>query len=177
MDLDEAVLVRRAALDEDRAAFSQLVRLHQSGLRNFMARLTRGNHPLSEELAQDAFVKAWFALRRLDDAGSFRCWLYGIAYHTFLDHCRRTRRKTEPLDETLPGPDGQGGAGPAMRRLDYELAMKLLASDEVVLVDLHYKKGFSHTELAEVLNLPLGTVKTKLRSALQRMSESLREAT
>jgi RNA polymerase sigma-70 factor (ECF subfamily) len=75
------------------------------------------------------------------------------------------------------GQDGQCGADPAARRLDYETAMKLLTADEVVLVDLHYKKGFSHTELAEVLNLPLGTVKTKLRSALQRLSGSLREAT
>jgi len=174
MDQDETELVRRAALDEDRDAFSQLVRLHQSGLRHFMARLTHGNRPLAEELAQDAFVKAWFSMRRLKLETSFRSWLYSIAYYTFLDHCRRNRRKAEPLDETLPDPCDRG-TGPAVQRLDYEQAMNLLQPEEVALVDLHYKKGFSHSELAEALNLPLGTVKTKLRTVLQRLSTGLME--
>ena len=173
MDIDDSALVRRAALEDDRAAFSQLVRLHQSGLRNFMGRLTRGNHSLAGELANDAFVKAWLALKRHNLDSSFRSWLYSIAYRTFLDHCRRNRRTMEQIDEQTPAEhEGGRSAGAA---LDYEAAMKLLEPDEVALVDLHYKKGLSHAELAEALNMPLGSVKTKMRAVLQHLSARFKE--
>jgi RNA polymerase sigma-70 factor (ECF subfamily) len=176
MDLDESSLVKRAALQDDRAAYSQLVRLHQSALRNFMARLTRNNRPLAEELAQDAFVKAWFALKRHNLDSSFRSWLYSIAYRGFLDYCRRNKRQMETLDERVPSAD-DGPQPSAQQRVDYQAAMTLLEPDEVAMVDLHYKKGFSHSELAEALNMPLGTVKTRMRAVLQRLSAGLKERT
>lgn len=174
MDIDEAALVRRAALEDDRAAFSHLVRLHQSNLRNFLYRLTRENRTLADELAQDAFVKAWFAIKRHNRDSNFRSWLYSIAYRTFLDHCRRNRRKMEQLDDQMPADTGDAHSEGASRA-DYELAMSLLEPDEVALVDLHYKKGLTHSELAETLNMPLGSVKTKMRAVLQRLSTRLKE--
>jgi RNA polymerase sigma-70 factor (ECF subfamily) len=176
VDFDEPALVRRAALEDDRAAFSQLVRLHQSGLRNFMRRLTRENHALADELAQDAFVKAWFALKRHKLDSSFRSWLYSIAYRSFLDHCRRNRRPIEPLDEAILLEAGESSAGSGGSQVDYETAMKLLKPDEVTLVELHYRKGLTHSELAETLNMPLGSVKTKIRAVLQRLSTRLQES-
>src|SRR6201996_6937105 len=94
-------LVRGAAAG-DAAAFGALVREHQSRVRGFLRRLTRGDAALADDLAQETFLEAFRKIAQYRGEGSFGGWLCGIAWSRFL--MERRKRKEEPLDapdETL----------------------------------------------------------------------------
>jgi RNA polymerase sigma-70 factor (ECF subfamily) len=169
--LSDELLIRRAAAG-DGAAFNLLVRQHQSKTRGFLRRLTRGDSALADDLAQETFFEAWRKIGQFRAEGSFAGWLCGIAWSRFL--MNRRKRREEPLedaDETAsfdPGPASQ-------TRLDLERAMARLAAPERAALTLCYALGHSHSEAAEILGMPLGTVKSHVlrgREKLQTMLEA-----
>jgi RNA polymerase sigma factor (sigma-70 family) len=95
MSEDELVAHLLATSDID--AFGALVRLHQSSLRGFLVRMTRGNHALADDLAQETFLEAYRRIAQFRGPGTFRGWLFRIAYSRFLMTMRQ--RKLKPLDE------------------------------------------------------------------------------
>lgn len=143
----------------DRAAFEGLVREHQSRLRGFLRRLTKGNTALADDLAQESFLEAWRKLAQFRMEGSFAGWLLRIAWTRFLMEVRR--RKLEPLDETdeaeiaveTPDPDSH---------LDLESAMRRLSPGERAGLTLCYAQGFSNEDAAAILDMPLGTLKSHI---------------
>lgn len=161
------VSARRGSKD----AFGRLVQCHQSELRNFMRRLTREDWQLADELAQDAFLQAYRSLARLEKPERFRSWLFSIAYRKFIDHSRSRRAQqhevaTDELDtEAATSDEGLG---------DYETLLTLLPTEDAAVIDLVYRKGMSHSEAAQALRLPLGTVKTRVRGALQTLQQRLK---
>ena len=107
-------LVQRARAG-DAAAFGTLVRQHQSKVRGFLRRLTRGDAALADDLAQETFLEAHRKLDQFRGEGSFGAWLCGIAWSRFL--MERRKRREEPLeapDETASAP----AAGPALEEGD-----------------------------------------------------------
>ncbi|MBV9420649.1 MAG: sigma-70 family RNA polymerase sigma factor, partial [Alphaproteobacteria bacterium] len=81
--MDDSALVSRAAA-KDVAAFSMLARQHQSKVRGLLMRLTRGNHTLADDLAQETFLEAWRGIGNFRGESAFATWLYRIAYSRFL---------------------------------------------------------------------------------------------
>src|ERR1700733_7044437 len=113
------------AVRGDRAAFARLVRQHQSRLRGFLRRLTKGDQSLADDLAQESFLEAWRKLAQFRGEGSFAGWLLRIAWTRYLMEARR--RKLEPLD----GADELPAATQAVSldmQLDLESAMRKLSS-------------------------------------------------
>ncbi len=165
------VLTQRAAAG-DAAAFGVLVRQHQSKLRGFLRRLARGDAALADDLAQETFLEAWRKISQYRGEGSFIGWLCGIGWSRFL--MERRKRREEPVenaDETM-GSDPRSAAD---AKLDLERAMARLAPAESAALTLCYAFGHSHGEAAEILNLPLGTVKSHVlrgREKLQALLES-----
>lgn len=164
-------LIRRSAAG-DNAAFGTLVRQHQSKVRGFLRRLTRGNAALADDLAQETFFEAWRKIAQYRAEGSFGGWLCGIAWSRFLmDRRKRKEERLEDADETASFDPGPANAA----KLDLERAMARLAVPERAALTLCYALGHSHGEAAAILELPLGTVKSHVlrgREKLQAMLET-----
>lgn len=164
--MTEGELAREAAAGGD-AAFAALVRLHQSKLRGFLLRMTRGDHALADDLAQDTFLEAHRKITGYRGEGSFAGWLYAIAYSRYLMTARR--RKLEPLmDLDLPS-DAPEPVTASAARLDLEKAMAKLSVPERAALTLCFALGFSHEEAASRLSMPLGTLKSHVARGRDRL--------
>lgn len=163
-------LARRAAAG-DAAAFGVLVRLHQSRLRGFLLRMTRGNAALADDLAQETFLEAFRKIAQF--AGqSFFAWLCAIAWSKFLMEARK--RKLEPLEEAddmpadLPEPESA-----SLTKIDLERAMQRLVPAQRAALTLCFALGLSHEEAAVSLNMPLGTLKSHVSRGRDRLATML----
>ncbi|MBX5460794.1 MAG: sigma-70 family RNA polymerase sigma factor [Steroidobacteraceae bacterium] len=165
----DAALVARIVATDDRSAFELLVRRHQSPLRNFLRRLTKNDAALADDLAQETFLKAYRSMASFAGTAKFSTWLYRIAYNTFLND-QRTRFPHAELDESQH-PSVTNEIESASTESDLERLLGLLPLRQRAVFDLHYKKGMTHQEIAQTLDVPLGTVK----SDLARGHESLRK--
>ncbi len=168
MSTDETLA--RLAAAGDTAAFGALVRTHQSKVRGFLRRLTRADAALADDLAQETFLEAHRKIVQYRGDGSFGSWLCGIAWSRFL--MERRKRKEEPL-ETAPE-TASVYTGPAtIARLDLERAMARLSPDERAALTLCYALGHSHGEAAQILSLPLGTVKSHVLRGREKLKAML----
>jgi len=159
----------------DRHAFGEFVRRYQRLVTGIAYRMS-GDIMLAEDIAQDAFVRAWqrlpgFQPRR---AGSFRAWLCRIVTNMTIDRLRRSR-PTIPLDK-LPL---EGSVRPAEAYLRQEQArairaaiLRLPEASRVTLILREYE-GFSYREIAEALSIPTGTVMSRLSYARRKLRQEL----
>ncbi len=182
--LTDAELIARVVVRDDRHAFSELVRRHQSAVRTTLRRLTAGNHALADDLAQDTFMLAYRNLGSFRHEAGFSTWLYRIATNAYLADARK--RKEELLGdrdadladeegEDAPGSD-TGGPDPARAAslsMDLARAMAVLSDAERAAIVQCYHNDLSHEEAAQVLNCPVGTVKTHILRAKQKMKSRL----
>ncbi|HEX8623871.1 MAG TPA: RNA polymerase sigma factor [Allosphingosinicella sp.] len=166
----DEVLCRRAA-GGDRGAFRLLVEIHERRLRAFLAQL--GGADLGDELAQEAFLKAWQSLPGFRGEAKFSSWLFAIGWRLFADH--RRRQRSEEVKREAAGRLAESVEAPnAGERLDLARALARLEPVEraaLVLCDGH---GWSHGEAAEILRIPLGTLKATVRRAKHKCREHLR---
>lgn len=158
----------------DRQAFGELVLRHRGGAIQVVYRIT-GNAQIAEELVQEAFVRAWVKIHRFRPDSSFRNWLYRIATNATLDMLRR-EKETVNID-TLPLPTPQAGPETALERSERgeqvrQAVLALPTAARAVLVLREYE-GLSYREIAEALEIPLGTVMSRLNYARTRLRELL----
>lgn len=166
--MNESDLIARAAAGNS-AAFGILVRQHQSRLRGFLRRLARGDHALADDLAQETLLEAWRKIAQFRSEGSFAGWLARIGWSRYLMTARK--RKLEPLEEN----DAEQFTPDPNVRLDLESAMAKLSAPERAALTVCYALGYSNEECAEILGMPLGTLKSHIargREKLRRMLES-----
>lgn len=168
----DAVLVAAARKGSD-AAFTALVTRHQQGLRSFLRRICR-NHALADDLAQETFVAAWTSLDRLKDASRFRSWLYGLGWRLAANRFRSEDRRKAREQGYASDLGEMPGLAPE-ERLALEQAMSALPPDQRAAVALCLSGGFSHTEAAEALGLPVGTVKSHVTRGRAKLLEALGE--
>lgn len=164
---DEALMQRVAGGHED--ALRELHRRHARLLYALGHRMLRQREDV-ETCVQDAFMNVWRHAARFDPSrASVKTWLVSIAHHRFLQELRDrpdTALELEDWDAPVAAPDPLGRilAGRAVQALD---------PSQRELVELAYYRGHSHSELAALTGLPVGTVKSRLRAALDRMRRSL----
>lgn len=150
----------------DRTAFAQLIRRHQGPLRALLRRLCGGHLALADELAQEACLQAWQALPGFRGEAQVRTWLYRIAYNAFLQQRRRAEAQLEAASEPWPEETDLPASGevPLAQRValshDVQRALNRLSPAERDAVVCCGMAELSHSEAAEVLGWPLGTVKT-----------------
>ena len=166
--MDEGALIPLAAAG-DRTAFGTLVRMHQSRLRGFLRRLTRGDHALADDVAQDTFLEAWRKIGQFRGQGSFGGWLAAIGYRNYLMAARR--RKLEPLEDDIVAAE----ASPELR-IDIEKAMARLSLPERAALTLCYALEYSNDEAAGILAMPLGTVKSHVARGREKLRKLLEVA-
>jgi len=140
--------------------FAALVHSHQGQIRAFLRRLCK-NHALADDLAQETFLRAYQKLDCLNDQKAAKAWLFQIAYRIFLDYFRKEARRKN-LGDQKQGPDEAPLDSPHGVKMDVERAMNALPPAQRAAVMLCLSYGFSHSEAANALNLPLGTVKSHI---------------
>ncbi len=167
--MTDADLIVRALAADDRAAFGELVRRHQSAVRNFLRHLTRGNNALADDLAQETFLQAWRGLARFRGAASFSTWLLGIAHNHWRNASRRPTDHAALDDATMPELEVATTAPLSDLQHDLGAALRSLDSEEQLLLHLNFQQGLSHGEIAELLDQPLGTVKTRIIRSKEKL--------
>ena len=173
MSFTDADLIARVLSREDQLAFGELVRRYQSPVRAFLARMTRGDAHLADDLAQETFLKAWQKLRTFRGDARFSTWLFGIAFNEFRSACRR-RKEFAWEDPDAPSEPEEPAAGTHTHLcLDLTEALKLLSSAERAAIVLCCQNGLSHEEAAQVLDCPLGTVKTNILRGKEKLKRRL----
>lgn len=156
-----------AAAGGDLDAFTSLVRRHESAVRAFVAR-TAGRDR-ADDIAQETFVKAWRKAGAYSGTGSYRAWLFGIAWNQFLSAQRR-QRPEDPLDDRdMPAPSSEDA------RIDAARALASLEPRERAAAQLCFGYGHSHAEAAGILGLPLGTLKSVVARARTKLVAYLGE--
>jgi len=165
-------LVAQAVSQQDANAFGELVRRHQSQVRNFLRKLSR-DYVLADDLAQDAFLHAWNKLDTFSGKGSFIGWLLKVAYTTFLQSKRKSNRYAEIIQEVGSDNDAQGARHTEQSDeiSDLDKFLAVLSEEERAVMILSYACGLSHKEIGDAANMPVGTVK----SIIFRGKEKVRE--
>jgi RNA polymerase sigma-70 factor (ECF subfamily) len=165
------------AASGDRAAFAGLVRRHQTYVIGLIARAC-GDRVAAEDLAQQAFLRAWRRLPGLRDAAAFRPWLRRIAFNIVVDAARAGRfavtGSDAPLEDTIRrSDDGVAGETSLICRMDLERALGRLSFPQRACVVLAYGEGMSHSEIGAALAMPAGTVKSHIARALAKLRGDL----
>ena len=169
MTASDSNLLARARSVDDRAAFGELVRRHQSAVRRFLRHLTGGDSALADDLAQETFLQAHRALTQFRGDAAFTTWLFGIA-HNHWRNARRRQRTVALQPEHLAALGTTPSPAPASDlKSDLGQAIDSLAPDERTALHLCYQEGLSHREIAALLDWPLGTVKTHLNRSKEKL--------
>ncbi len=174
MSFADADLIARILSREDHQAFAELVRRYQSPVRAFLTRMTRGDLHLADDLAQETFLKAWQKLHTFRGDAKFSTWLFGIACNEFRGAARKRKELAlEDIEELPSEPDQMSAIPDSNLRLDLTAALKTLNSSERAAVLLCCQNGLSHEEAAQVLDCPLGTVKTNVLRGREKLKRRL----
>jgi RNA polymerase sigma factor (sigma-70 family) len=163
---------------DDRNAFGELVRRHQSRVRAVLRRLTRGDAALADDLAQETFVLAWRKLKAFRFEARFSTWIYRIAFNAWQSEARRRREVPMEMDDasTPPGSDAFDEMPDVASRVDLERALAMLSDGERAAIAACYYADLSHEEAAAVLGIPVGTVKTHVLRAKVKLRARLASA-
>jgi RNA polymerase sigma-70 factor (ECF subfamily) len=177
-DEDVMQLVRRG----DARAFEVVYERHSPAAFSLAYRMM-GTRSGAEDVTQDAFLSIWRAGARYDRGrGSVRTWVLGIVHHRAIDALRRATVH----DRRRAGDEGIEERFEARERTDVEAARReeagtvrgalgSLPADQSQVIELAYFGGFTHTEIADMLDAPVGTIKGRMRLGLKKMRAQLGE--
>jgi RNA polymerase sigma-70 factor (ECF subfamily) len=177
-DEDVMQLVRRG----DARAFEVIYERHSSAAFSLAYRMM-GSRAGAEDVTQEAFLSMWRSGARYDRArGSVRTWVLGIVHHRAIDALRRATAH----DRRRAGDEGIEERFEARERTDVEAArreeagtvrgaLSSLPADQCQVIELAYFGGFTHTEIADMLDAPVGTIKGRMRLGLKKMRAQLGE--
>ena len=186
MNPTDATLVEQA-LAGSQDAYRALVERHSRAVLTLVARMVR-DQGVAEELAQDAFVKAFGGLRSFDSSYKFSNWVLRIAHNVAIDHLRKARPPIVSIDDDASGREmadvladrrEPSAFDRALRRDfrdDLDAALATLRPEFRRLIVLRYLEDMSYEDIAEVVGLPLGTVKSHLHRARAALGRLLAEA-
>lgn len=161
------------SIDGDGEAFGHLFGRYRESMHKIYVQRTGGNTDDASDLVQDTFLKVWLKLDRYNPAYTFGQWIYTIARNTFIDYLRK-RPDSVPLEDgagrghsTLPTPEES--IIDSQQHASINAFLSELRPQYRRLIELRYYRDFSYEEIATELKIPLGTVKTQLHRARERL--------
>lgn len=162
--------------DGDRAAGSKLIRSHAPLMQRFFANKT-SRPEVVEELAQRTFVACVQGVERFRGDSNFRTWLYAVANNVLREYYREHRRSANLDFGTVSAADGADGPGTILASSEEQqrllAALRRIPLDSQALLELYYWEGLSAPELAEVFEIPVGTVRGRISKAKQALRAEL----
>ncbi len=172
---DDFRWVAQVTLFDDKSAFDQLTRKYQSSIRRFFMNLTMGDAPLSDDLAQETFIKAYLNIRSFKGISGFSTWLYRIAYNVYYDSVRAKKYYSD-IDVAEIDKNFQTNNEFSSDKIDIFNALKILRKEEKTAVLLFYMEDKTHVEIARIMNCPLGTAKTYILKGKEKLGVYLKNA-
>lgn len=184
--LSDEALVRAFAEDGDRASFELLVERYKHEIYNYLRRYL-ADDAMAEDAFQTTFIRVFQKSTQFDASRKFRPWLYGIATHQAIDLKRRSKRRSfQSLDIQSSSSDSresthaaniadyrQSTADPLERaelRSRMEAAIEEVGEPGRSALELVYLQGLPYRDAAEILDVPVGTVKSRVHSAIRKLS-------
>ena len=189
--INDISLATQVAVFHNRRAFDQLVREYQSPVRRFFLSQTSGNEALSDDLAQDTFLKAYTHISQYRGTASFLTWLTRIAYNVWYDYTRKM--KNERGEPTVDGRRGsqminENGemknveaahssylVSQSSLQLDLYTALTQLKEEERTCITLQLIDGYDIAEIARITQMKEGTVKSHLSRGKEKLANYLRQ--
>lgn len=172
--VDELALITQVLTFRNRNAFGLLVQKYQSSVRRIFLHLTCGDSELSDDLAQDTFIKAYTNLSSFRKLSGFSTWLYRIAYNVFYDYIRSQKTtdslNVEQVDVTTYTEQNDIG-----RKIDIYRALNRLKEEERVCITLFYMEDISIDKIADITKMPTGTVKSHLSRGKEKLATYLHQ--
>lgn len=170
-------LIRAIATQRDRRAFAELFAFYAPRVKSMMMRMGAGNEA-AEDIAQEALLTIWRKADYFDPArATAGAWIYAIARNLQIDRLRRDQRaKLHELYEAIEpeGPERPDMIVDGCEREEFvRAALKQLSHEQIRVVHLSFFEGKAHGDIAEELGIPLGTVKSRLRLAMNRLRQTL----
>lgn len=172
--LNDISLVAQVVVLHSTKAFDQLVRKYQSPVRRFFLNLTCGDSELSDDLAQDTFIKAYTNIASFKNLSNFSTWLYRIAYNVFYDYLR-SRKEMDDLDTRRVDAQYSTQQKDIGQEMDVYRALATLKEIERTCITLFYMEDQSIDKIAGITGCPTGTVKSHLARAKEKMATYLKQ--
>ncbi len=169
--IEEMKLVAECMLGDNRRAFGVLVEAYQSQLRRFLLNLTLGNASLTDDIAQETFVKAYLNVRNFRGLSSFRTWLFRIAYNEFYSHVRSQHVSAGEVTDDMMGDDCGHDDLATDAQITVNQALAQLSEVERTAVVLFYMEDLPVKKIATIMQMPEGTVKSHLHRAKEKMQK------
>lgn len=172
-ELSDIALVTQVAVLHNKKAFDQLVRKYQSPVRRFFLNQTLGDEQLSDDLAQETFIKAYVNITKFRGMSSFSTWLMRIAYNVFYDDVR-SRKQTDDID-TSSAMRQSSNSGDSNLKMDIHAALALLKPDERTCITLQLIDGYPIDQISKITEMNENTVKSHLKRGKDKMANYLKE--
>lgn len=170
--LEDISLVTQVSVFHNQRAFDKLMKEYQSPVRRFFLSQTLGDTQLSDDLAQDTFVKAYTRISQFQGKSSFLTWLYRIAYNVFYDYVR-ANRQTLNLDN-MTVRQINANHGDSNLKMDLYDALQILTENERSCVTLQLMEGQTIERISEIIDMPENTVKSHLARGKKKLADYLR---
>ncbi len=168
--MNDLSLVAQVTVFGNKRAFDALVGKYQSSVRRFFLNQTLGDGQLSDDLAQETFIKAYTHLSMFRGAASFQTWIFSIAYHVFYDYMRSHHHTTD-VDGL---PERAATVNPTLKMDIYE-ALALLKPEERTCITLQLIDGYDIVTIAKITQMKEGTVKSHLSRGKEKMVQYLKK--
>ena len=158
----------------DPIAIKQLYKMYSGSLNGIITRIIKYDE-VAEDILQDTFVKIWKSIAQYDSSkGKLFTWMANVAKNLAIDYVRSKAHlnlgKTDDLSEMpVEIVDHKAYVLPNMETIGIKQLLVHLTKDQQEIINLIYFNGFTHVQVAEILNIPLGTIKTKLRLAILKL--------
>ena len=172
-DFSDISLVTQVAVFHNKRAFDQLVRKYQSPVRRFFMNQTLGDEQLSDDLAQETFIKAYVNIAKFRGMSSFSTWLMRIAYNVFYDEVR-SRHQTEDVDNSIAVARQTVSASDTLK-MDIYAALALLKPDERTCITLQLIDGYPIDQISKITGIAENTVKSHLKRGKEKMANYLKQ--
>ncbi len=180
---DDLQLLERIAA-KDRDALNDLYSRYMTPVYSLSLHMLK-QPSLAEEVTQDVFLNIWLKAESFNSGrGNPRSWIMSVTHHRVVDVIRSRRRSTVMTDpegydtlERLPssGPSVESQVTQRLDRERIEKALDTLPDNQREVIELAYFEGYSQSEMADLLGQPLGTIKTRVRLAMQKLKAALQE--
>lgn len=175
-ELSDIALVTQVAVFHNKRAFDKLVRKYQSPVRRFFLNQTLGDEQLSDDLAQDTFIKAYLNIAKFRGMSSFSTWLFRIAYNVHYDYLRSEKSKanSEELDSAVAVKSSLSTSDASLK-MDIYHALALLKDDERTCITLQLIDGQPIDKISDITGMPQNTVKSHLKRGKDKLAIYLKK--
>ena len=179
--LSDLSLVTQVTVFHNKRAFDQLVKEYQSPIRRFFLAQTGGDKQLSDDLAQETFIKAYTSIAQYRGTSAFLTWLTRIAYNVYYDYLRADKSHLAEGGDALnrvaaqASSTGGSGASDGMLRHDLYRALALLKTEERTCITLQLMDGYPIDDIASITGIPANTVKSHLKRGKEKLATYLRQ--